>query len=547
MLNFKEKLFFYFLIFLFIGSTLSWAILYYYSHTKPIATYGGEYTEGVVGQPLHINPLISQSNGTDEDLVQLIYSGLFKYNNQGKIINDLAESYTLTENNTVYTIHLKKNVLWQDGQPFTVADILFTLNLISDPAYKSPLRTSWQGVKTEVVDNYTLKFKTATPYVGFLNNLTFGILPKHIWESVTPTNFSLNSLNLEPIGTGPYKFNSIRKDKKGNIISYSLDANPTYFAGKPYIGKFTLKFYTDENTAIKALNKKEVMGINAISPQNNIQINQENVSLHKLELPRYFAVFLNQTKSIPLANDEVRQALAYATNRQEIIDNVLASNGQPVYSPFLPNMVGYTDNLNYPKFDLNKANKILTNKGWEKGADGFRGKDGVGLNINLVTINWPELVKTAHLLKTQWEKAGIKVNIQTYSLSDVQQNYIRPREYEALLFGQSIGNNPDPYSFWYSSQKKDPGLNLSLFGNADSDKLIANGRVEFNSQKRAQDYIDFQKILLKENPAIFLYTPKYIYPLSKNIQGVKIKNIISPADRFTDINHWYLKTRRVKK
>jgi peptide/nickel transport system substrate-binding protein len=530
-----------------IASSISWGVLYYYSHTKPVATYGGEYTEGIIGQPLHINPLISQSNATDEDLTQLIYSRLFKYDGQGKITNDLAESYTLSKDKTTYTIHLRKNVLWQDGQPFKAEDVLFTLNLISDPTYKSPLRTNWQGIKSKVLDDYTIEFKIDTPYVGFLNNLTFGILPKHIWESITPTNFSLNSLNLEPIGTGPYKFNSIQKDKKGNIISYSLNANPTYFAGKPYINKLTFKFYTDENTAIEALNKKEIMGINAISPQNSHLLNKENVLLHKLEIPRYFAVFLNQTKSIPLSNDEVRQALAYATNRQEIINQVLDGNGQPVYSPFLPNMIGYSDKLAFSKFDLAKANKILTNKGWKKGTDGFRGKDGVGLTINLVTVNWPELVKTATLLKNQWEKVGIRVNTATYSLSDIRQNYIRPREYEALLFGQVIGNNPDPYSFWYSSQKKDPGLNLSLFGDDDSDRLIADGRVEFDSQKRNKDYVDFQKILLKENPAIFLYAPKYLYPVNRNIKGIKIKNIISPANRFTDITHWYLKTKRVKK
>ena len=512
-----------------------------------MATYGGEYTEGIVGQPLHINPVISLSNDTDEDLVRLIYSGLFKYNEQGKLVKDLAENYTLSDNNTTYTIHLKKNVLWQDNKPFKADDVLFTLNLISDPAYKSPLVKSWGGVKTTVIDDYTIQFKTTTPYVGFLNNLTFGILPKHIWESITPINFSLNSLNLEPIGTGPYKFNSIQRDKKGNIISYSLEANPTYFTGKPYISKITLKFYADEDTALEALNKKEIMGINALSPQNSKLINQKNILLHKLELPRYFAVFLNQTKSIPIASNAVRQALAYATNRQEIVNQVLDGNGQPIYSPFLPGMIGYTDNLNYPKFDLAKANKILTDNGWKKGADGFRGKDNVGLTINLVTTDWSELVKTANILKSQWKKIGVKVNVKAYSLSDVRQNYIRPREYEALLFGQVVGNNPDLYPFWYSSQKRDPGFNLSLFGDADSDKLITDGRVEFDNQKRSQDYIDFQKILLKENPAIFLYAPKYIYPLSKKIHGVKLKNIISPSSRFADINNWYLKTRRIKK
>lgn len=546
-MNFKEKLFFYFLVLLLIVSSLSWGFIHYYSVTKPVATSGGEYTEGNIGQPLHINPLLSQSNETDKDLVQIIYSGLFKYNGQGKLINDLAQSYKLSDDKTTYTIHLKKNVLWQDGHPFDANDVLFTVNLISDPAYKSPLRSSWEGVKTKVVDKYTIEFKITSPYVAFLNNLTFGILPKHIWASITPDNFSLSPLNLEPIGTGPYKFSSLKKDSKGNIILYKLDANPAYFNGKPYIPKVTFKFYTNEDTALTALNKKEVMSINVSSPQNIQAINQKSVNIYKLNLPRYFAVFLNQTKSIPLANIEVRQALSYATNRQEIIDTVLAGNGQAVYSPFLPSMVGYSQSLNHLQFNLDKANQILDSHGWKKGQDGFRGKDGVSLEINLVTTDWGELVKTATLLKSQWEKIGVKVNVNAYSLSDIQQNYIRPREYDALLFGQVIGSDPDPYPFWYSSQKKDPGLNLSLFGNSQSDKLIKDGRNEFNIQKRAQDYIDFQNILTQEIPAIFLYSPSYIYPVSKSVKGINLQTLVSPSNRFTDINHWYIKTKRIKK
>ncbi len=513
-----------------------------------MATFGGEYIEGIVGQPLHINPLLASSNETDKELTQIIYSALFKYSNQGKIIPDLVKSYTLSTDKTTYTIHLKKNVLWQDGQTLTANDVFFTINLISDPAYKSPLRSNWQGIETKVLDDYTLEFKIKTPYVGFLNNLTFGILPKHIWESVPPENFSLTSLNLEPIGTGPYKYSSLQKDSKGNILNYKLTANPNYFDGKPYIAKLTFNFYTDEATAIKALEQKEIMGINALSPQKvAILKTKKSLAIYKFKLPRYFAIFFNQTKSIPIASDEVREALSYATNRKAIINQVLAGNGEPVYSPFLPGMVGYSSSMNSPKFNLTKANQILDQNHWVKGADGFRGKDGIGLEINLVTTQWNELTKTAQVLKSQWAKIGVKVKISDFSLSDIQQNYIRPREYQALLFGQVIGVNPDPYSFWHSSQKKDPGLNLALFGDDKSDKLIEEGRTEFNTKKRQQDYLAFQKILQKQIPAIFLYSPEYIYPVSTSVKGIQVGTLVEPADRFSDINHWYIKTKRIWK
>lgn len=548
MLNFKEKLIFYSLLFILIGSAIGWGIVFYHSKTNIAPDYGGEYIEGIVGQPQHINPIISQSNNSDEDLVQLIYSGLLKYDGQGKLVNDLAENYEISDDKTLYTFHLKKNAVWHDGQPLTASDVMFTVKLISDPTYKSPLRSNWQGIETDITDDYTITFKIQGQYVGFLNNLTFGILPKHIWESVSPEKFSLTDLNLEPIGTGPYKYSSIQKDSNGNIISYKLAANPSYFDGKPYISKITFNFYSDDDDILKAYNSKEIMGIDSVSPQKVPEIKlAQSTATHKFNIPRYFAMFINQTKSVVLSDDNVRNALAYAANRQEIIDKILSGSGQPVYSPILKGMIGYTEDIDKRDFSLDKANKILDDAGWTKGDDGFRSKNGTPLQFTLITTDWPELVQTAEILKDQWAKAGVNVAINTYSISDIQQNYIRPREYDALLFGQVLGADPDPYSFWHSSQKRDPGLNLSLFGDSNTDKLIEQGRVEFDPKKREDIYINFQKQLLAEMPAIFLYSPDYIYPVNKKVQGIDIENLIAPARRFADASHWYIKTKRVWK
>lgn len=536
------------LLAVFVASTFSWAALFYYSKTKAIPAYGGEYIEGIVGQPVYINPILSQSNDVDADIVQVVYSSLLKYDKQGNLIPDLTESYEVSDDKTTYTFHLRHGVTWHDNQPFNANDVLYTVNLISDPAYKSPLRSSWQGVETNLVDDYTINFRIRTPYAGFFHNLTFGILPKHIWETVEPENFHLTELKLEPIGTGPYKYSTFQKDSKGNILSYKLVANPNYFEGKPYISKLTFNFYTDEGAALDAFNRKEIMGINSLSSQKTTQIKNKKSSLvHKFNIPRYFSVFINQTKSVPLANDEVREALSWATNRQEIIDKVLAGNGNPVYSPILPGMIGYREDLEHSTFDLDKANKILDDKGWTRGDDGIRAKSGTPLVINMITTDWDELSQTAEILKSQWEKIGARVNVSTNSISDVQQNHIRPREYEALLFGQVTGADPDPYSFWHSSQKKDPGLNLALFGGNDSDKLIEDGRIEGNLEKRTQDYVDFQKLIIKEQPAIFLYSPFYIYPVNKSVQGMDATILVSPSKRFSDINHWFLKTKRIWK
>lgn len=513
-----------------------------------LPAYGGEYIEGVVGQPVYINPILSQSNDVDSDIVQMVFSGLFKYDNTGQLIPDLADHYEISEDKMTYTVYLKQSVLWHDGKPFSAQDVLFTTNLIADPAYKSPLRASWQGINTELIDDHTISFKINTPYAGFLNSLTFGILPKHIWEAVEPENFHLTELKLEPIGTGPYKYTTYQKDSKGNILSYKLSANPNYFEGKPYISKITLNFYTDDSSALDAYNRKEIMGIHSLPSQKISQLkNTKSTNINQFKIPRYFAVFINQNKSVPLANDEVREALAYATNREEIIKTVLDSNGEPVYSPILPGMLGYDNEVNHYNFDLDKANQILEEKKWIKNSEGIREKDKTPLVINLVTTDWDELSATAEILKTQWEKVGAKVEVHVYSISDIQQNYIRPREYEALLFGQVVGGDPDPYAFWHSTQKKDPGLNLALFGNSDVDKLIEDARIESDAEKRAGLYKDFQKEITGELPAIFLYSPLYIYPVNTSVKGIDPNILVLPCKRFSNVNKWYIKTHRVWK
>lgn len=471
-----------------------------------------------------------------------------KYDNDGKLVNDLIDNYEISEDKTLYTIHLKNNVLWHDGRNLTAEDVFFTINLITDPSFKSPLRYNWQSVETNVVDDYTLNFQIKSPHAGFLNNLAFGILPKHIWETVESENFSLTSFNLEPIGSGPYKYSSIQKDSNGNIISYKMAANPNYYQGKPYISKMTFNFYSDDDSAITAYNTKEVMGISSLPTGKISDIkNIKSTDIHKTSLPRYFAVFLNHSKSVSLGSSEVREALNLATDRQEIIDKVLSGNGYPIYAPITKEMTGYSEEIGREYFDLDKANKLLDEKEWKRGDEGFRSKNGKVLEINLVTADWLELSETAELIKSQWGKIGARVNVEVLSISDVQQNYIRTREYDALLFGQFFSGDPDPYFFWHSSQMKDPGLNLTSFGKDEFDGLIEQGRVEFDLEKRAQIYKEFQEKLTALTPAVFLYSPYYIYPVRNSVKGIDNKNLVSSSNRFSMSNTWFIRTKRIWK
>lgn len=546
-LNFREKLVITLLLLITAAALVFWVRAFYINLTKAVPKSGGEYIEGVVGQPLYINPLISQTSEADSDLTQLIYSGLFKYDKDGNVTPDLAESFLISEDQREYTISLKKNAVWHDGQPLTAQDVFFTFNILQDSAYKSPLRQSLTGVNIRMEDDYTVVFSLSNPYVGFLDNLTVGILPKHVWENIAPEKFALAEYNLHPIGSGPYVFSDLQKDAGGNILTLKLLTNKNYYDGAPYISKMTFNFYPDDGALIEAYNKKEVQGMGSIPPQNIKDIkNVKSTNVHELIIPRYFAVFFNQTKNVALASDEVRKALDLGVDRQEIINSVLYGKGVALKSPFFSQMKGYADKNK--QINMEEAKKILEDAKWKLDeGENVRKKDNVKLEFELVTTDWPELNQTADLLKKQWEKLGAKVNVKVLTVSDLQQNYIRTREYDSLLFGQAISFNPDLYSFWHSSQKRDPGLNLSLFDNKDADGMLESVRQEVDEEKRIEDYQKFQDVILEEVPAVFLYGRYYLYPTNTAVKGIEVKNINAPQQRFVDVNKWFVKTKRVLK
>jgi peptide/nickel transport system substrate-binding protein len=544
-LDFKEKLVVSILSGVIAVSFFVWFNAIYNYVTKPIPKFGGEYSEGVVGQPLYVNPLLSQTSEADSDITQLVFSGLFKYDKDGRIVNDIAEKYELSEDHLQYTIHLRKNVKWHDGADLNADDVFFTYNIIQDPSYKSPLRQSWQGVTVDKIDENTVVFNLKNPFVGFLDSLTVGILPKHIWENISPEKFALAEYNLNPVGSGPYMFTDFQKDSKGNILTYHLSAFKNFYDGVPYITKFTFDFYLSDDDLLMAYNKKEIMGMGNVAPEKNANIkNIKSTNLREIVIPRYFAMFTNQTKSFSLADDAVRKALNVSIDRKQIIDTVLRGKGEPLDSPFFPGMAGYEQVDSAAKID--EANKILDEAGWKIDTkDGIRKKNEIPFEFELVTTDWPELIQTADILSQQWKKIGANVKVNAMSISDLQQNYIKTRNYDALLFGQATNfYNPDLYSYWHSNM---PGLNLANFENKDADAKLDEIRQEFNQDKLDQNYKDLHAILSRENPAIFLYGQKYLYPTNVSLQGVDVKNINSPAQRFVNVNKWYVRTSRVFK
>ncbi|MCG2809229.1 MAG: ABC transporter substrate-binding protein [Candidatus Portnoybacteria bacterium] len=530
----------------------------YWFQTQSVPKSGGKYTEGILGQPRYINPVLAQTNDADRDLVRLVFSGLFKYDGQGNLIPDLARDYTVETDGLTYNVFLKENVFWHNGEPLKADDVIFTIKTIQNPEYRSPLKVNWQGVVIEKVDDLTIRFKLNNVYAPFLHNLTVAILPKHLWSGISAQNFALAEYNLKPIGSGPYQFEKLIKDKDGKVVSIELIRNEQFYLQsdsngeiKPFIEKIALKFYNSQTALIEAKQKGQIDGLSFLPAKDQTDL-ESNLNIHQISLPSYYALFFNQTKSKPLADKTVRLALAHSVDKGEIINQVLNGQGVSVNSPLLEGWPSWTSETKVYDFSPEHARNILEAEDWkDTDEDGFREKtiddEEVKLEIGLLTTNWPELRQTAEMIKGYWEEIGVKVNLSIVDAASVQQDYIRPREYDALLFGEVLGADPDPFAFWHSSQKKDPGLNLALYQNDDADKLLEDARQVMDQEIRTQKYVEFQKTLTENIPAIFLYSATYLYPVVEKIKGISIERITDHSQRFSQVEDWYIKTKRVEK
>lgn len=515
--------------------------------TAGLPAYGGEIVEGLVGQPRFINPVLAPASSVDNDLSRVIFAQLLKFDKNLNLVPDLAEKLPeISANQKTYTIRLKPNLKWQDGKSLLADDVIFTINSIQHPDFESPLRTNWSRVKVEKIDDLTITFKLREVSASFLTNFTIGIIPKHIWDGKTANNFRLSDDNLKAIGSGPFIVREIKKTSDGTIKSITLKANDLYHEGRPYLNRIIFKFYPDYEELINAYQGKEVTNLGFLPFDKRAFIeNSDRQHQNRINLPQYSAVFFNLPKNPVLADKAVRQALWLTTNRTAIIDDVYLGFAKEAYGPVLEGNLGYNPELaKITHNSLEEAASILNKGGWAIDPNtNIRTKNKRLLEFNLVTNNYILNVKTAQVLQSQWEQLNANINLIIVSPADLEQQYIRPRAFDALLFAENTGPDPDPFAFWHSSQSRDPGLNLSGFNNAEIDKLLTTARQTNDVNVRAKNYQQFQLIVTNEIPAIFINSAVYVYDIPKKLKGIDLTTVIHPSERFLDIKNWYVETR----
>lgn len=528
------------------------------AYTVEIPTSGGTIVEGVLNTPAHINPLLATSEiGTeaDRDLSALIYSGLLRSDGKGGFIPDLAQSYTVSPDGLEYTFLLKPKLVWHDGKKITASDIVFTVKTAQDGRMKSSKRASWDGIGVEQIDDLTVRFTLKKPYAPFLENATMGILPEHIWKTIDYNRFDTNNYNREPIGSGPYKLDKIEtatKDGDEIPLSYTLKSFGSFALGEPYVDTIKFVFFRSEEALVQAVKTGSISAINSISPESAQKLRTEGFRIEHTPLPRVLAVFFNQNEQPIFTDLSVRKALALAVDKKGIIDRALWGYGVALDSPLPPGTTGYegADTEKSHADRLLAARTLLEKAGWkfdnEKKVWTKKTKKEIQtLHFDLATSEATELKTVAQELKTSWEELGVPVTVRVFATGDLKETIVRPRKFDALFFGQVLGLGGDPYPFWHSSQRLDPGLNIASYMNTRVDKILENARVETDTTKRAALYSSFSKEVEKDAPAIFMYAPEFLYVLPSNVHGLTLGSITVPAERFLNVYEWYINTDNV--
>lgn len=517
---------------------------------------GGSYTEAVIGQPKLINPLWAQANAVDRDLTRLIFAGIYRYTSDLTLELDLAKSVDISEDQKTYTITLKNDLRWHDGKPLTVRDVAFTIRAAQNPAYGSTRSADFKNVVVEVIDDSTLKLRLDHVSAPFLHALTLGILPEHLWSAIPAEVARLAELNTKPVGAGPYQFEKLRKTKTGTIHSYKLEQNSKYRGQPPFIKTLTFRFFTDYRTAIQALAQGNVEGMAFVPYElRNELTRQKNLVFHELYLSQITALFFNQQKNKILGEKLLREALAHAIDKSIIISEGFHNNAQAIDGPLLPESIGFTNEVRTYPFSKEHAAELLDGNGWKfvdenttrtfvpANKQDKRFSEGTKLSLSLVTVDVPEYVRTAELIRDAWQENGIAVELSVVNPAALERDVLAERTFDVLLYGEILGADPDPYPFWHSSQIKSPGVNLAQYANRRVDGLLEETRTLHDKTERAKRYEEFQKIITSELPAIFLLTPSYTYAIRDHVRGISTMRLGSPEDRFTSISHWFVKTK----
>jgi peptide/nickel transport system substrate-binding protein len=517
----------------------------------PQPEQGGIYTEGLVGSLGRLNPLLDWNNSADRDVDKLIFSGLIRFDEYGQPQADLAEAWGVSQDGKVYNFSIRENATWHDGTPVTSDDVLFTIDRMKGDGslYPQDIKDLWNKIEVTKLNDKNLKFTLPEPFVPFMDYLNFGVLPKHLLESVPADQMANAEFNISPVGSGPYKFDHLLVDN-GKISGVVLGLNPKYYAKSPYIGQVVFRYYPTSAAALDAYRQGDVLAVSQITPDVlGGALEEQKLSLYTSRLPTMGMVMLNtkNTQTPFLDNAKVRRALMLAINRPYIINKFLGGQAIVSNGPILPNSWAYHDGLEQFQYNPDEAVNLLKAEGYVLPADGgqVRTKDGVPLAFTLMHPDDLTHAQIAQTIKDEWAKIGVQVELQAVPYDKLVTDALTSRSYQAALVDLDLSRtpDPDPYPFWHQAEAAG-GQNYTQWDSRAASEYLEQARVTADPDLRKRLYRNFQVVFDKELPALPLYVPVYSYGVDSTVEGVQVGALYDPSDRLNTFSNWYLLTRR---
>jgi peptide/nickel transport system substrate-binding protein len=517
----------------------------------PQPTTGGVYSEALVGSLGRLSPLLDWNNPADRDVNRLLFSSLIRFDERGLPQTDLAESWGVNEEGTIYNFTLRANAVWHDDTPVTSDDVIFTIELLKSDGSLFPqdIKELWRNVEVTKLSDNTLKFTIPEPFAPFLDYLTFGVLPKHVLEGVSPEELVTAEFNIAPVGSGPYQFDHLILEE-GQITGVVLTAFENYYGKKPFVPQLVFRYFPSSAAALDAYEQGDVLGISRISKDVlNEALAQPNLSVYTSRMPQISMVLLNlNNPEVPfLQEPNVRRALLLGLNRQRMISNLLGGQAIVANGPIFPGSWAYYDGTEHLEYDPEQAISLLKGDGYNIPAEGgaVRAKDGQSLSFTMLHPDDELHAQLAQTMQASWEQIGVQVNLQPVPYDRMVFDYLGPRSYQAALVDLNLAHtpDPDPYPFWHQAEATG-GQNYSQWDNRTASEYLEQARVNTDFEVRTRLYRNFQVMFAKELPSLPLYYPVYSFGVDSQVLGVQVAPLSDISDRFALITNWYLVTRR---
>lgn len=520
--------------------------------TLPEAAPGGIYTEALVGSMGRLNPMLDWNNPADRDINRLIFSGLMKFDSRGLPQPDLADAWGASADGTVYNFSIRQNAQWHDGQPVTSDDVIFTIELIksSGSLFPQDIKDLWSQVEVRKLDDKTLQVRLPEPFAPFLDYATFGIMPRHLLESVPADQLASAEFNLNPVGSGPYRFDRLLVSG-GQITGVVLVANTNYYLRPPFIEQVVFRFYPTSAAAFDAYRRGEVLGVSQLT--NDVleaALREPTLSVYTSRLPQMGLVFLNNNNPNVafLQSEKVRRALMLGLNRTIIVSHILQGQAIIADGPILPGSWAYFDEIEQFDYNPDAAMQLLKEEGFviPVGGGEVRSKDGQFLSFSLLYPDTPLHAQIAQAIQSDWALIGVRVELQAVPYDSLVNDYLATRNYQAALadLNTSRTPDPDPYLFWHQSEATG-GQNYSQWDNRTASEFLEVARTTADFSERARLYRNFQVVFARDMPSLPLYYPVYSYGVDAQLQGVQVAPLYDTSDRLALITEWYLVTRRI--